>query len=218
MNADKNQNGFVNPLTIALVVTTLLMALLGATTIIFYGRYTDHRDNVDAKVAEAVEAAKTQQAEELNAEFQEELKKPNKTYTSPSALGSIEITYPRTWGAYIIEDEGGRTGLDGYFHPGYVPDVRSDTRFAVRMTLDNESYADAVDGYDRDVEDGSLNAKAITINDVKGVRFDGDIDRDVNGSLVVLPLRDKTLKIWTENPDNKSDFESIILENLKFNP
>lgn len=213
-----NQKGYVNSLMIPLVLAGLLVLGLAVTTVMYYSRYTDHRDNVEAKAAEAVEAAKAEQAAELQAQFAEDHKSPYQTYVSPSSLGSLEVTYPRTWSAYVVEATSGKTALDGYFHPNFVPNVRSDTKFATRVTISNDSYADSVDNFDRDIEDGKVKAKALTINDVKGVRLDGQIERDVSGAMVLLPLRDKTLSIWTENPDYLKDFTSIIIAKLKFNP
>lgn len=218
MSLNRNQHGAINPLALALVVSLLIMVGLGAAAVNYYGRYVDHRDNVDAKVSQAVQTALTKQENQLRAEFAEENKRPYETYTSPAALGSIEVTYPRTWSAYVNEQTSGRNQLDGYFHPGYVPDARSETRFATRMTLETKDYADSVDDYDKDVEKGLLKARAVTVSGVKGIRLDGQIDRDINGALVILPLRDKTLKIWSESPDHLGDFNSVIIDKLVFNP
>lgn len=212
-----NNRGYINPLMVGMVVTTLLMIVLGATTVMFYGRYTDHRDNVQAKVDEAVASALTEQESELSAQFAEENKRPYETYTAPSAFSGIQVTYPRTWSAYVLEGSG-NTDLDGYFHPGFVPDTRSDTRFATRLTLETEAYDEAVADYDRDVERGTIKARAITVNGVKGIRLDGEIDRDISGVLVLLPLRDKTLRVWTESADFIKDFEGVILKEISFNP
>jgi hypothetical protein len=39
-----------------------------------------------------------------------------------------------------------------------------------------------------------------------------------NGILVLLPMRDKTLKIWTESTAYFTDFNTYILPNLTFSP
>jgi hypothetical protein len=214
----RNQSGYLNPLGIPLAVLAVLTVVFGGAAIWAYGQFTNQRDNTDALVAEAVATAEATQAATLEAQFAEELKSPYETYTAPSAFNSVAVTYPRSWSAYVIESSNGRTPLDGYIHPNYVPDVRSDTNFALRFTLETTDYADEVESYQRSVDDGTIKASGVTINTIDGVRLDGAIERDTNGALVLLPIRDKVLKIWTESTAYLNDFNSIILENLTFDP
>jgi len=55
-----------------------------------------------------------------------------------------------------------------------------------------------------------------------GTRLDGAINQTQtgaqNGSLVVIKIRDKTLKIYTESTDFVGDFNNVILSNLTFVP
>jgi hypothetical protein len=208
----------LNPLLIPLSV--LVLFLLGAigASVYFYGRYQDASTNLDGQVAVAVEAANTVLTTELEADFAERAKDPNEVYKAPAELGSVAVTYPKTWSSHVIEKTGSGTVLDGYFHPGTVPNTKGDAKFAVRLELEGKAYAKEVEAYDKGVEDGELKARAVTINGVKGVRFDGAIDRDISGSIVLLPLRDRTLKIWTENADFLPDFNKIILPQLTFTP
>jgi hypothetical protein len=71
------------------------------------------------------------------------------------------------------------------------------------------------------VADGNIKASPIKAENVKGVtgmRFDGKVTPLYSGSVVVFPLRDKTLKIWTEIPGNVPDLNNIVLKNLTFVP
>jgi hypothetical protein len=38
------------------------------------------------------------------------------------------------------------------------------------------------------------------------------------GTMVLLPMRDKTLEIWTEAPAYLADFNTYILPNITFSP
>jgi len=208
----------LNPLVIPLVLAiVLLLGGIGAT-VFYYGRYQAASTNLDGQIASAVETASQELTRTLEADFAERSKDPNEVYKAPAELGSVAATYPKTWSSYVIEKTGSGTVLDGYFHPGTVPDTRGDTKFALRLELEGKAYAGEVEDYDRAVEKGEIKARAVTINGVKGVRFDGQIDKDISGAIVLLPLRDRTLKIWTENSDFMKDFNNIILAKLTFTP
>jgi hypothetical protein len=38
------------------------------------------------------------------------------------------------------------------------------------------------------------------------------------GTMVLLPMRDKTLEIWTESNDYLNDFNTYVLPNMTFAP
>jgi hypothetical protein len=46
----------------------------------------------------------------------------------------------------------------------------------------------------------------------------GQIQSDKQGEMVLLPLRDQTLAIWTESTAFENDFNNIILKNFTFSP
>jgi len=212
-----DEEGRLDPLVLPFVVVLLLALGFGVFSAWAYSSYNDQKSNVDAIVATEVVAAEKTQEEVLRAEFAEEQKNPYKTYTSPAALGSIKIVYPKSWSAYVQVKETGTVKLEGYFHPDYVPSTDSDVLYATRVSLSRSDYAKELDSYQRKVEKGELRAKSITISGAKGTRLDGLIERDVNGAVVLLPLRDKTLIISTESTDYMADFNRII-SNLTYSP
>lgn len=212
-----DERGSFNPLVIPFVIVTLLTIGFGVFSVWAFTNYNEQKNNVDAIVATEVAEAEKLQETELRVEFAEEQKNPNKTYISPQSLGSVKIVYPKTWSAYVEEKETGSASLDGFFHPNYVPDVSSDTLFAVRVETSSSSYTRELDSYQKDVEEGVLSAKAITISGAKGTRLDGEIDSDVYGAVVLLPLRDRTLKIWTESTSFMSDYNKVISK-LTYSP
>lgn len=208
----------LNPLLIPLVIVVVMLFGASAAAIIFYGRYQEASTNLDAQIAVAVEAANAELTDELEADFAERSKEPNEVYKAPAEFGSVAVTYPKTWSSHVIEKAGTGTVLDGYFFPGTVPNTRGDEKFPTRLELVSKPYAKEVASFDRDVDDGTVKAKAVVINGVKGIRFDGAIERETSGAIVLLPLRDRTLKIWTENGDFMKDFNDIILAKLTFTP
>ncbi len=212
-----NERGAINPLLLPFVATMALALGFGVFGVWAYSSYNDQKSNVDAIVAVEVVKAEQNKETELTKKFNEEQKNPNKAYKSPSALGSVKIVYPKSWSAYVQAQETGSVKLEGYFHPGIVPSTDSKVLYATRVSLSRSDYTRELSNYQRAVEDGDLRAKAITISGAKGTRLDGLIKRDVTGAIVLLPLRDKTLMIWTESTDYMADFNKIISK-LTYSP
>lgn len=203
-----------------IVVSVLLVGAIGFGIWAFMER-SDYKNNSDQKVSAAVAQAVEETEVAKEKEFVQREKEPFKTYQGPPQLGSVEITYPKTWSAHIDEQGQGATPLVGYMHPNFVPGLDSGTSFALQFEIVEKAYAEELESYSRDAQNGAVTVTPIKLENVDGVagaRIDGEIVRGKQGSLALFPVRDKTLKISTQTDDFKSDFDSIILKNLKFNP
>lgn len=216
----KDQKGSIQSSALLIGLVFLLLASSAFGVWAFMGR-ADYKNNSDKKSAAAVVIAKEKQKAIDDASFLEKEKQPYETFDGPSEFGSIKIVYPKTWELYVdIKTAGSGTSVDGYAHPGYVPGVQSDTAFALRFQVLGSDY----DGFLKQYESGAKNAtvavspfRAELVNTVLGSRIDGQITTKRTGSVVLLPLRDKTLKIWTESTAYTADFNEI-LKNLTFSP
>jgi hypothetical protein len=214
--------GLLNALLLPLIVVVLLLA--GAVGFAFwaYGSRQDYKDNVAAKVSVAVAAAvKTEDAKKA-ADYAEADKYPLKTYTGPSAYGSLQVQYPKTWSAYIIEQASGDPSVDGYFQPNFVPNTQSSTStYALRVRVTSQSYANVIQNLQGYVQTGKTTATPFAFSKVPndiGTRFDGQIADNKQGSLIVVPLRANALEVSTEAPQYADDFNKNILPNLSFSP
>lgn len=214
-----NSWGRIDPLIIPLILVSLLLVAAGGFGIWAYMSRQDYKDNSDQKAAAAVEVAEQKTSTAKDNEFAEKEKLPLKDYAGPAAYGSVVVKYPKTWSAYVSEKSSGNAPIDGYFHPGFVPAVDGKISYALRMQVVNTNYVQALKQYDSRVKNGSLKAAAYVPakqQTVTGTRFDGQVETDKTGVLIVLPLRDKTLKIWTESTDFINDFNNNILPNFTF--
>ncbi len=206
------------PITIILGFLLFVSLLFGLWA---FSGLQDYKTNSDEKAAEAVKAAEQVQAKKLEAEFAEREKSPLKTYQGPADYGSVKIMYPKVWSAYVEEAGDGDASVNGYFHPNFVPGIESETPIAIRMQVNSTNYTESIKEYEDQVASGELTARpfvAEQVKNVKGMRFDGQLEEGKRGAVIVLPLRDKTLKIWTENPANLGDLNNIVLKNLTFSP
>lgn len=209
---------------VGLVVVTLLFLVSSVLAIIFYMQASDYKNNSDQKSAVAVEAAKEQQQKELETVFAEKEKEPLVGYTSPADLGSVYLAYPKTWSALIDENSSSSNQLDAYFHPVFVPAAKSSSNsnfnYALRAQIVQQSYKQATDSYNEKIKKGDAIATPLTglPGGTTGIRIDGKLDEKKSGSLIIIPVRDKVLKVWTEGDGFKNDFNNFVVKNLKFNP
>lgn len=205
-----NQKGSL--LIPVIVLGTLLLVSLVFGLWAFAGRQ-DYKNNVQSKIDEAVKEAETQLALEKDAEFAEREKSPNRTYQGPSAFGSLSITYPKPWSVYVDERGSGSTPLKGYMQPNYVQVDEQEVIYALRFEIVETDYQQVLKGFDGARRTGKVTVEAYRAPKVPnelGSRLSGEVVPRKQGDMVLLPLRDKTIKIWTEGNDFRSDFNNIL--------
>lgn len=208
-----NQKGAINPLLVPLILAVILLLTASGLAVYYYSQYIEQKDNNQPLIDAAVVTAEEKLQDKLEAEFVEREKQPNKTYTSPSEFGSIRLQFPKTWSSYV---EAKGDDLEYYGHPNYVP--AAGVNYALRMSVNAKDFAQEVKSYDSAVKKGELKATAIQVAGITGTRLDGLLKKDQQGSMVIFPLRDKVLKVWTENADFKGDYDNIVLKSLTFVP
>jgi hypothetical protein len=185
-----------------------------------------YRNNSTQMIADAVKTAKQQEDIVKDNQFAETQKQPLLTYTGPEQYGSVSFSYPRTWSGYVIDTASSGQPLDGYFHPGVVPSLNDqNSTYALRVQVISQSYSSIISGYSSAVTAKTLTATAYSfpkVPTVVGIRYDGILNNangvNVSGSMVIMPVRDQTLKIWTETPNYLGDFNTYILPNVTFSP
>jgi hypothetical protein len=206
-------------LLIATVILSLLLVVAVAFGVwAFMGR-NNYKYNSDQISAAAVTTAVAKNSVAKDKVFAEKEKFPLKDYRGPSAYGSVKISYPKTWSAYVDETANGSNPIDGYFSPGFVAGIADNASYALRIKVVNSAYVNEIKQYDSLVKAGKVSAAPYIpakIKTVTGMRFDGQLINNKVGSLVMVPVRDKTLMIWTEAPDFASDFNNTILPNYTF--
>ena len=208
------------PLLFGITACLLLLALgFGGWA---FSNMLDYKNNVDQHVARAVTDAKAAEDKAKDAQFAEVEKQPLKAYAGPSAYGSVTVKYPKTWSGYVIDTRQGSPFIDGYFYPGVVPDAQgSGSVFALRVQVVQTPYSTELSQLAGFVQDGKTKVapyKAPQVPGVIGSRVDGKLTGNKNGTMILIPLRNMTLKIWTEAPQFTSDFETNILPNFSFLP
>jgi hypothetical protein len=209
------------PAIIAIVLSLTTVIAAGAF-IWAYGQMLHYKNDADTIVAEAVVDAKDQQFQADELTFSEEAKKPYNQFAGPSDFGSVSFDYPKTWSVYNAKND--KDGYQVYFYPDIMPPIGEDTALALRLSVENKSYDEAIKSYSGDAEKGTLTATPWTVgqtNDFagfKGMRLDGQIGKNLSSSMVLFKVRDKTLVLRTDATTWLGDFDNIVLNSLKFVP
>jgi hypothetical protein len=214
------KNGMNKLLIPFILIMVLFIGAVGFGLWAFTGMQ-DYKNNSDKKAATAVQIAQQETSTAKDKEFLEKEKNPLKLYKGPAAFGTVNIQYPKTWSAFITESDKNDTAIDGYLHPNFVPGVQSGTDFALRVKVLSRQYADVLKQYESKVKSGKVKISpynAPKVSGVLGSRIEGEINTGQQDSMVLFPLRDKTLEISTESSQFKGDFDTIILANLTFVP
>lgn len=216
----RNQSGMSS---LALPLGIFVVLTITATSFAvwaFMGRQ-DYKNNVDQKIDAAVAVAVKENSTQKDNEFAEKEKLPLVAYQGGSDLGSIVVKYPKTWSAYVDSSGRGTEPLDGYFHPITVPGVNSGTSYALRLVVTDRAFEDELKAFDSQIKSGKSTSQAYqptNVSSVVGVRIEGLIDSQKQGIMILLPLRDKTIKLYTESDQFYNDFDNNILPNFSFTP
>ncbi len=220
-----NQSGSSVVVVVMLVAMTLLFIVAAGLAGWAYSQRSDYKNNSDQKAQAAVAAATAAQKVKLDKDYAEQAKSPVKTYVSPEEYGTVTFSYPKTWSAYI-DDSGTNSGIpvNGYLYPNVVPELLH-TSFALRVQVIPNSYDQEIKQYDNLIKSGKSRAMAYkpaklasNAKLLPGTRIEGQIESDKQGILIIVPVRDKTLKVWTEAKDFYNDFNNIVLPSLTYTP
>lgn len=217
-----NQNGAASGLTISLVLAVVLLVAAIGFGGWAYTQMTEYRDDTDIKVQTAVDAAVEKESIRKDKENAEANKDPLKTYAGPSAYGSLQIKFPKTWSGYVDDTANGSSSVDGFFNPGVVPSTNSDKSvFALRVQVISSSYSSVLQSFSSQQKAGKLSVSAYSLPKlpkVVGVKATGTLSDNTNVTMVVLPLRSGAIKLWTEGSQGLADFNKYILPNFSFSP
>lgn len=203
-----NNNNFLIPLVI---VSVLLVGMAGFGVWSFMGMQ-DYKNNVDEKISEAVVVAEENLSLKKDAEFAEEYKKPNMIFKGPAAYGTLTFSYPKTWSNYFNQDAGSYL-VDGFMHKDFVSGNTRETKYAFRYQVTSVPYDQELTRFSSLVEGGRAKASAYVSPKqptARAIRIEGEVEPEKQGTLVMIELRDRTIKVWTEGDQYKADFEKIL--------
>ncbi len=211
------ERGGISGTLLAVILLAVTVVGLTGASIWLYTQYSDYKTNSDSKVAAAEAEARREQGEIDLEKFTKKENALTSEFVGPDDYGRVTFNYPKTWSSYVDEDGSTGKNYEAFFHPLSVPPVSTkDSRFAMRVLIEDKAYDQVVKQYSSKVKSGDLKSGTISANGVSGARYDGLFSKDVRGAVAVFKLRDKTLSIFTDANTFKPYFEDVI-KTMKFN-
>lgn len=196
---------------IAAIAGITLFLVASAFGVWAFVSYQDQKTDVDGRVSLAVAEAVKTQSEEDAAKFQEEYKKPFLEFIGPSEYGQLSFKYPRTWSVYVESDGSDRKDYKAYLHPVSVPPTGNrDGRFALRVEILNEDYDQVLRQYENLLKRGDINSSTPEYNGHASTRLEGKFSNDIRGSVVLMRVRDKTIRLSSDADTFKADFKAVL--------
>lgn len=221
MRLAKNEVGALNILLAPLIIASLLFLATFGFAFWAYTGMKDYKVNVDQKVDTAVKIAVAKNSTEKDNEFLEMEKQPTLTYRGSAVLGSITFQYPKTWSGYQKETDKDMSLI----MQQRIVEGGAKSLYPLRVEVLNTAYDTNVKTYESFVKSGKLTASPFRLQNlpiILGTRFDGEFTSVnggvIKGTVILLPQREKTIKISTEYVENLGDLNNIILPSFSFTP
>lgn len=211
MKRDKKERGSVNGWMVGTIGCLILFLIAGSLAIWAYTQYSHEKSNVDSKVAIEVAKGKSEQAESDQKKFSEEAKNPRIEFVGPSEYGRVSFMYPKTWSVYIENDGSNRGDYKAYLNPVAVPSASNKaSRFALRLEIINKNLDTVLNDYQSRLKKGELTSSSTEFNGISATRIDGTFEKELRGSVVLMKVRDKTIRFSTDADTFKPDFQTIL--------
>ncbi|MDP4038539.1 MAG: hypothetical protein Q8P54_01045 [bacterium] len=208
---------------IIIVLLVLILIMLGISIWFGYRAFINQKD-LDSKYQAGVSDGRSIQKSEDRALAKKETENPYRTYKAPNAYGGFEVSFPKNWSLTI--DSTTTDPIIAYAHPDDV-DIKSD-KFALRFILENAQFAVTKIKFDKQTKEAKRNftAAATKVSGIDAVRYTGILESKTNdpketkkiGTVVIVPVRDKTLIFQTDSNENYLNYFNEILSRVKIFP
>ncbi len=197
-------------------IITIVIGSLFLISIIFVVLFGVKLASANQQKADEIKSNLSAQQTELNAAFQAQLEKTTTKYVADEVFGSFEFSYPKVWSTNVNQEVGAATELTFLADPNLIvlnKDVAGPYP-ALRVEVFQEKYASKL----TDTENSNKNVKNpmteadVTVSTIKGKKFVGTDDKSGKQfAYIILPLRDKTLYIGTDDLTKYSkNYDTIV--------
>jgi hypothetical protein len=204
------ESGVISGLLVAVIGLSVLVVGVGSFAIWAFVGMNDAQDNVDGKIAIAVNDAREKKGDEDSAKYAEQIKQPNNVFKAPDDYCGVTLKYPKTWSVYESEQLSNGSDYKAYFSPGVIPVITSDTQYALRVFIEQKNYDDVVNQYQNLVQSGKLKSSTTNASGQQGTRLDGNFSNYIRGSAVIYQCRQQTITVASDADTWKDDFNTII--------
>lgn len=208
--------GYVNSWMVGAIGAIVAFLIAGGLAIWAYMAYTQEKTAVDSRIDAAKAQTREEQSRIDRERFNEEAKNPRIEFVGPNEYGRVSFMYPKTWSVYVDKDGSDRGDYKAYIHPVTVPPISNESsRFALRLEILNQDFDKVLAQYNSALKKGDLTSSSVEFNGNSATRLDGAFTKDLRGSVVLMKVRDKTIRFSTDADTFKPDFKAV-LDTVKF--
>lgn len=191
------------------------MGALFFISLIFLILFGSRLNNANQIKANELAEALQQQDKELKNNFQLERERTTTKYVAEDVFGAFEFSYPKVWFTNMQRRESDPQ-LRFLADPNLIV-MRDETgpETALRVMISDSNYEEESKKTEDEIKarDYSVQTEEVTLSGLKGKKYTGKMKEGSSKvqSIVILPLRDKSLHIGTDDFDQfRTQFEQII--------
>lgn len=142
---------------------------------------------------------------------EEEAKLPYRSYFAPQAYGNFEIKFPKNWNVYSLQNEGATKQMDLRIHPDNVTVVTAQNgEYAFRLELIQQNIDKSKRNMEQRVKNKKVTLRDTSVSGIAGVRYEGEWADKRNGVMIIVPVRDKSLYLYTDGDKYRAEYEEIL--------
>ncbi len=194
---------------VLLIVMTIAFFAAAGTALVLFSSGQKKQNDLSSQLAVAQKAAQDATVRADAAEKNEA--EPFRSYQGSDTYGALNFEFPKFWNVYSVSSRSAI--LDFYAHPREIPGIGASVNFAFRAQILDKSYTSQLSSFENAAEKGEVKVRAFEPENVPseaGVYIEGEVVRNKQGAMVLLPQRDKTFMFWTESEDHIDDFQDVM--------
>ena len=135
-----NNKGGVSGLALSLAGVGFIAVIAAIFAVVFYSGEMNYKNNDQILINKAVSVATAKEAVIKDQQFTLQNENPFVSYTGPVQYGTINVSYPKTWSAYI-DTTGSSEPLEAYFNPFLCANTGSNLPLIFRSNWTSYSLA-----------------------------------------------------------------------------
>lgn len=204
-----------------LAIITIVLGVLLLISLVFLVLFGLRLADASKVKESEIKSNLTKQETQLKSDFQKERETTLARYIAAEIFGSFSFDYPKVWSTSIKQEQGAREELIFLADPNLIVfDKKLNGPFtALRVEVYGDNYETMV----RDMRSKYVSRTVspykeedATVSGVKGKKYTGkNVESKKSVSFVILPLRDKTLFIGSDDSDNYSKHLDTIIKSFE---
>ena len=205
---------------VAIVLGGIAVVLL-ITVVILSTKASLNSKTIQAAVQKGESAGREAQKAEDEKNFTEQQNKDTRVFTAPDAYGAFQITLPKNYSLAVTPGAAG--AMTGLADPDSIDTTAVEQ--ALRLEIKTTPYDQVKKNYDNLVKDKrrGVTSQDVTVSGIQGTKYTGLIGLSGTGgtnpgTVVLLPVRDKTFILQTDNNQKFGTVFQQILDQIRITP